>query len=94
MPPLKAPLDIIKSKVWGFIEVYPQKNLNFGAGVKTLKMFGDTSGMGKPQILWFFWGKSPKIPKFWGEEGGRNIEDFPTTTLRDSKVSYVQPSAS
>ena len=43
-------------------------------------MFGDTLGTGKPQILGFFGGKTPKIPKFRGGDGGRNIGDFPHTT--------------
>ena len=49
---------------------YPRKTPNFG----------DASGTGKPQILGIFWGKSPKIFKFWGGGGGKNLGDFPTTT--------------
>ena len=42
-----------KSKVWGSIGVYPQKTPNFGDGdgVITLKMFLDTLGTGKSQMI-------------------------------------------
>ena len=57
-------------KFWGFIGAYPRKTPNFGDGdgVTTLRMFGDTLGMGKLQILGFFEGKSPNFGVGTGEE--------------------------
>ena len=65
-------------KFWGFIEVHPRKTPNFGDGdgVTTLKMFGDTLGMGEPQISGGFGGKNPENPQISGWGRGKNYRGF------------------
>ena len=53
-PPLKAPLDVIKSKVWGYIGVYTRKN---GQNARSGPIFGD------------FWSKYLSRPIFYGRNG-------------------------
>ena len=82
MPPLKAPLDMIKSKIWGFMGVYTPNPLNFwGRGYNSENVW-DTLGMGKPQTLRFFGGKSPIIPKFRSGDGGKILGDFYHTSFK------------
>ena len=52
-----------------------------GTGLQLLKCSGTLWGRGNPKFWGFFWGKTPKIPKFRGGDGGRNIGDFPHTSL-------------
>ena len=75
-----------QAKILGIFGVYPQIPPFFGAGDGdgAFEDFGDASGTGNPQILGFFWGKSPKIPNFRGGEGERILGIF--TTLVDMKV--------
>ena len=70
-------------KFWGFIGVYPQKTPSFGDGdgVSSPEMFGDGLGTGNPQILGTFGEKSPKNPKFWGGDEGKNLGDFYHTSI-------------
>ena len=66
-------------KFWGdLLRFIPKKPPNFGDGdgVSPPKMFGDDLGTGKPQILGIFGEKSPKIPKFRGGDGVKNLGDF------------------
>ena len=53
--------------------------LGMGLGIEPLKGSGIIWGRSKDNFRGFFGGKSPKIPKFWGGDGGKNIGDFPTT---------------
>ena len=62
----------------GFIPEKPQIS-GMGTGLQLLECLGTLWGWGNPKFRGFFGGKSPKIPKFWGGDGGRNIGDFPTT---------------
>ena len=73
-------------KFWGFIGVYPPKTPSFGDrdGVSSLEIFGDGLGTAKPQILGTFGEKSPKKPKFWGGDEGKNLGIF--TTLIGNKI--------
>ena len=54
--------------------------LGMGLVIDPLKVLGILWGWGKLKIWGLFRGKSLKIPKFWGGDGERNIEDFPHTS--------------
>ena len=51
----------------------PPEYFGDGDGVTTLKMLGDTFGMGKPQNFGGFLGKTPENPKISGMEMGLQL---------------------
>ena len=71
-----------QQKFWGLLGFVPEfpRFLGLGTGMEPLKTFGMLWGQGTPKYRGFFGGKSPKISKFWGGGGGKNLGDFPTTT--------------
>ena len=74
-----------------FLGKIPKKPLILGMGMELqhLKFVGTLWGRGNPKFRDFLGGKSPKIPKFWGGDGGRNIGDFPTTILDVSRTDIL-----
>ena len=79
------------AKLLGIFGIYPQIPPFFGAGDGdgVFENFGDASGMGKPQISGILWGKIPENLRISGRGGGKNLGDFPTTTLNIQSILEI-----